>query len=250
MEIVLSIVFGLFTLVIFIGVGESFQDRGAVAEAVAAGLAVALYLAFAEFLVAPRESRGLREKWPTMIAMGAPLLVICINSALPVFFLGCLGILTGAAVAGRVTFKAVSPTSCRRLLLASAVVVAAVAIVLVVGVIPLTAKAGTFPDGTPGSAVSVFWGFVVLNALVAACLGFFGFRVGDGYRPPFGALAFLAFLVFMSACALAAPAFAFRGHGPALLIASNLALLCLVAEIGITVLVGSTALRLPEAGAA
>ena len=165
-------------------------------------------------------------------------------SAFPMFVLGGLGILTGAAVAGRVTFRAMSPASCRRLLLASALVVVAVAIVLVVGVIPLTVKAGTFPDGTPGSSVSVFWGFVVLNALVAACLCFFGFRVGDNNRPSSGVLALLAFFAFISACALAPPAFAFRGHGPVLLTASKLALLCLVAEIVVT------ALRLSEARAA
>jgi hypothetical protein len=143
-----------------------------------------------------------------------------------------------------------SPASCRRYLLAGAAVVIAVAIVLVVGVIPLTASAGTFPDGTPGSSVSVFWGMVFLNAIVAACLCFFGFRVGDDKRPPTAALATLAFFAFVSACVFAIPAFAFRGHGPILLTVSRLGLLCLMAEIIVIALVGSTALRIPESRAA
>jgi hypothetical protein len=261
-RIVLSILLGLFSLVVFIGVGESLQGRGAVAETVAAGLAGALYLAGAEFLVAPRGSRGLRGKWPTVIAMGAPLLAICLlvivaeggrawlYSALPIFGSACLGILTGAAVAGRVTFRVVPLASRRRLLLVSAAVVATVAIVLAVGVIPLTARAGSFPDGTPGASVPVFWGIAGLNALVAGCLSFLGFRVGGDDRPASDALTLLAFLAFMSACFLAPPAFAFRGHGPVLLTASKLALLCLVAEIAVTAFVSSTALRLSGTRAA
>jgi hypothetical protein len=263
-RIALSILLGVFTLVVFIGVGESLESRGPViATMAAAGLAVALYLMIAEFLVAPRGSRGLRGKWPTMIAMVSPVLAICLLMIVPpeggrkdfypavlVLVSACLGILIGAAVAGRVTFRAVSTASGRNLLLASAALVAAVAIVLFVQVIPLTVSAGTFPDGTPGATVPVLWGIAGLNALVAACLGFFGFRVGSKDRSTFDALAFLAFLTFMSACSLAPPAFAFRGHGLVLLIASNLALFCLVAEIVVSALVGSAALRLPEKRAA
>jgi hypothetical protein len=259
-KILLSIILGLFTLVVFIGVGESLQGRGAVGI-ILGGLATALYLALAEFLVAPRGSRGLHGKWPTVIAMGAPVLAICVIaivaeggrewlSALLMFVSGSLGILAGAAVAGRVAFRTMSPASCRRLLLASAAVAAAVAIVLVVSMIPLTASAGTFPDGTPGGTVPVFWGIAFLNALAAACLGFFGFRVGSDNRPSTGALATLAFLAFMSACFLAPAVFAFRGHGPVLLTVSKLALLCLVAEIVVAALVGNVAIRLSEAKAA
>ena len=93
----------------------------------------------------------------------------------------------------------------------------------------------------------MFWGIVVLNAIVAACLVYFSFRVSGDDRPSSGALATLAFIAFLSACLLSPVVFAFPGHGPILLTASKLALLCLVAEIVVTVLVATTAIRLSEA---
>jgi hypothetical protein len=256
-RILLSIVLGIFTLVVFIGAAESFQGKNPTAAAMAAtGLAVALYLAMAQFLVAPQGSRGLRGKWPTVAAMGAPVLAICLIaiaseggrtglfSALLMFVPGCLGILIGALGAGRVAFRALSPALYRCLLLVSAALLAAVTVVLAVAIIPLTASAGTFPDGTPGESVSVFWGIVVLNAIVAACLAFFGIRFGADYHPPPTSLALFAFLAFVSTCVLTIPAFAFRGYGPILLSASRFALLCLAAEIVGMVLISMTALRL------
>ena len=226
-----------------------------------------------QYLLSRGNPQAARNDWPILIALNSLLwcsvvltLVIEPNkeAALQTLWLAILCLAcsyAGASLASlharnvrktrdRGTFRAMSPASCRRLLLAGAAVVAAVAIVLVVGVIPLTARAGTFPDGTPGSTVPVFWGIAGLNALVAACLGFFGFRVSGDNRAPYGALAVLALLAFMSACGLAPAAFAFRGHGPVLLTVSKLALLCMVAEIVVTAFVGCTALRLSEARAA
>ncbi|HEX7602130.1 MAG TPA: hypothetical protein VF316_11010 [Polyangiaceae bacterium] len=164
----LSIALGIFDWAVFIGVGEllGVPGQNTIREILGASLASALYLAVSQFFVAPRGSRGLGGKWPTMVAMGAPLLAGCVlvivaegrpqlYSALAGFVPGCLAILAGAAAAGRLNFSAVSLGSCRRYLLACATLLAAVALVLALAVIPLTRRAGTFPDGSPGGMVPV-----------------------------------------------------------------------------------------------
>jgi hypothetical protein len=170
-RVLLSMALGFFALVVFIGVGEllGVPGQNTIKEILGASLGVTLYLAISQFFVAPRGSSKLGPKWPTMVAMGAPLLVVLswtksfpgyrwewAYTIGPVLVSGCVGILAGAWAAGRVALSALSLESCRRNLRACATLLAAVAVVLAAAVIPLTRKAGTFPDGAPGGMVPVF----------------------------------------------------------------------------------------------
>jgi hypothetical protein len=259
-RVLLSVVLGLFApIVAFMG-AEAFEVPGQnpIQEKVAGSLAVALYLAICQFLVTPRESRKPGANWPTMVALGAPLLALSFIAEAkdlwervynygPIVISGWLGMLVGAVVAARVTLSSVSLGFCRRSLRACAALLVGVALVVAAGVIPLTNKAGTFPDGTPGGSVPVFWAIAVLNILIAASVAFLAVRAGRGRRPAFIVLGFLAFLAFAPACFLAIPAIWFVGHGPVMRAVSVLSLLCSLAEFAVTALLGATALRLPEA---
>ncbi|HEX7550638.1 MAG TPA: hypothetical protein VF579_08695 [Candidatus Methylomirabilis sp.] len=260
-RVLLSIALGIFALAVFIGVGEllGVPGQNTIREILGASLASALYLAVSQFFVAPRGSRGLGGEWPTMVAMGTPLLAMSVlmivaeggrpqlYSALAVFVPGCLAILAGAAAAGRLNFSAVSLGSCRRYLLACATLLAAVALVLALAVIPLTRRAGTFPDGAPGGMVPVSWGIAGFSALIAVGLALVAAQAGRSRRPSFGVLGSLAFLAFIMAFFLAIPAIWFVGHGPLLRAVSIISPMCSAAEFVVTALLGATALRLPEA---
>ena len=258
-RVLLSIFLGLLAPFVFIIGASAFEVVGqnSLKEIVAGSLAVALYLAFCQFCVAPRGSRGFGAKWPTLVAMTAPLLVavalitlverpnVLLVQGLPLLISGCFGIFAGAVVAGRVTLPAVSPKFCRRSLLTCAALLVAVALVVAAGVVP-PVKADTSPHATPQRAVPVFWGIVVLNLLVATSLVFIAIRATDrsGLSPI--VLGSLAFLAFASACFLAAPAFGYRAHGPAMQTACILLFLCSAAEFLAAVLVSTTALLRPS----
>jgi hypothetical protein len=256
-RVLLSIFLGLLSPFVFILGASPFEVVGqnSIKEIVAGSLAVVLYLAICQFLVAPRGSRRLGAKWPTLAAMTAPLLVavvlvasvekpqVVLVQGLPMLS-GCFGIFAGALLAGRVTLPMVSLRFCRRSLLTCAALLVAVAFVLAARVVPLTNKAGTFPDGTPGAMVPVSWAIVVLDILVGASLAFIAVRAGHARRPSPVVLGYLAFLAFVPASFLAVPAFAFRGHGPIMLTVSILMLLCSAAEFLVTGLVSTTALLL------
>jgi len=260
-SVVFSVLLGLFTLAVFIGVGELFQGQGVAAETMAAGLAMALYLALAQFLVAQRGSRGLRGKWPTMVAMGAPALGMgllaslgsggryggraWLYSATPLLVAGCLGIAAGAWTAGRVTLLALSPESCRRCLLVCAVVTCAAGLVVAAAVIPRVAA-----DTDLQKAAPALCGIVVLDLLVAALLALSGLlaarrAISTSIRQILPtALGLLAFLAFGLAFFLAPTAVYFT-HGPAMRVAAIWGVLCSAAQFVATVLVGVVALRLP-----
>jgi hypothetical protein len=259
-RILLSIVLGLFAPVVAFMAAAMVEVPGQnpIQEPVAGGIAVAIYLAICQFLVTPRGKRTLSANWPTMVAMGAPLVAVCLialakgrgfrgllHDALPPIAAGCIGIVAGAWAAGRVALSALSLESCRRNLRASATLLAAVAVVLAAAVIPLTRKAGTFPDGAPGGMVSVCWGIVGLGVLIAATLALIANRAGRGRRPPFFVLGFLGFLAFVPAGFLAIPAIWFLGHGPVMRAVSILSPMCSAAELVVAALVGATAVRLP-----
>jgi len=255
----LSIVLGLFAPVVAFMAAALVEVPGQnpIQERVAGSLAAALYLAICQFLVTPREKRTLSANWPTMIALGAPLLASSFIAGAkdlweraamygPIVISGWLGIVAGAIVAARVTLSAVSLRFCRRSMWASAALLVGVALVVVAGVIPLTKKAGTFPDGTPGESVAVFWAIAILDILVSASLAFIAVRAGRGRRSSPAVLGLLAFLAFVSACILAIPAIKFPGHGPVMLAVSILLILCSAANFVVTGLAGTTALRLPD----
>ena len=77
-RLLLSIVLGLFAPVVAFMGAEVVEVPGQnpIRERVVGGLAVALYLAICQFLVTPRGSRKLGANWPTMVALGAPLLAL------------------------------------------------------------------------------------------------------------------------------------------------------------------------------
>lgn len=258
-RILLSIVLGLFAPVVAFMAGSMVEIPGQnpIQERVAGSLAAALYLAICQFLVAPRESRKPGANWPTLVALGAPLLALSFIAEAkdlwerafmygPIVISGWLGIVAGAVVAARVTLSAVSLAFCRRSLRACAALLGAAALVIAAGVIPLTNKAGTFPDGTPGSSVPVFWAIAILDILVSASLAFTAVRAGRGRRSSPAVLGLLAFLAFVSACILAIPAIKFPGHGPVMLAVSILLFLCSAANFAVAALAGTTAVRLPD----
>jgi hypothetical protein len=258
-RVLLSIVLGLAAPFVLILGASPFEVPGqnSIKEIVAGSVTVALYLAVCQFLVAPRESRRLGAKWPTMVAMAASLLAVCLLivaleggkawlfSAAPMLIPGCLGILAGAVLAGWVNLLPVSSEVCRRSLLICAALLVAVALVVAAGVVP-PVKADTFPQAAPERAVPFFWGIVVVNLLAAADLMSLAIRVTKrrGLSP--ASLVLPAFLAFASAGLFAAPGFAFLGHGPAMRTASILLLVCSAAEFVVTGLVSRTALVLPK----
>lgn len=257
-RILLSIVLGLFATVVAFMAAAMVEVPGQnpIQERVAGSLAVAIYLAICQFLVTPRESRKPGANWPSMVALGAPLLVLSFIAEAkdlwerafmygPIVISGWLGIAAGAIVAARVTLSAVSLAFCRRSLRACAALLGAAALVIAAGVIPLTKKAGTFPDGTPGESVAVFWAIAILDILVSASLAFLAVRAGQGRRFSPAVLGLLAFLAFVSACILAIPAIKFPGHGPVMLAVGILSFLCSAANFVVAALVGATAVRLP-----
>jgi hypothetical protein len=257
-RILLSIVLGLFAPVVAFMAAAMVEVPGQnpIQERVAASLAAALYLVICQFLVTPRESRKPGANWPSMVALGAPLLVLSFIAEAkdlwerafmygPIVISGWLGILAGAVAAARVTLSAVSLRFCRRSMWACAALLVGAALVVAAGVIPLTNKAGTFPDGTPGRSVPVFWAIAILSIVIAASVAFIAVRAGRGRRPSPVVLGLLAFLAFVPACGLAVPAFAFLGHGRGMLTVSILLFLGAAAEFVVTALAGTTALRLP-----
>ncbi len=65
----LSLLIGLLAPIVFFIGAEPFvvHERASIMGMVAGSLAVALYLAFYQFWVAPKGSRGFAAKWPTLV---------------------------------------------------------------------------------------------------------------------------------------------------------------------------------------
>jgi hypothetical protein len=262
-RVVFSIVIGLFSLFVVIGGAELFQElfhhstpleRTTLWEVLGSGLLVGLYFVIGQFFVASRKSRKLAARWPTMAAMAAPLLAMCLVSVAVerhtdwaflggIFVSGCVAIVVGAAAAGWVTLPAASLKSCGTTLLACAAVLFMVNLVVAAGVIPPTG-ADTFPKATPANAVPVLWGVVGLNLFLMVDLMWIGMRAGGGLRPSQGSLGFAGFLVFILALGLT-PTVTFLQHGPAMRMAAVLGGLCAAAQFVVMILIGTIALRLP-----
>jgi len=258
-RILLSIVLGLFAPVVAFMAAAMVEVPGQnpIQEPVAAGIAVAIYLAICQFLVTPREKRTLSANWATMIAMGASLAAVCLfalakgrgvpellHEALPPIVAGCLGIVAGAIVAARVTPSASSLGSCRRALWACVALLVGVAFVVAAGVIPAV-KADRSPQAAPESAARGSWVIVVVAVILAASLALIAARAGQGRRPSFIVLGFLAFVAFVLACSLA-PSAALFTHSPPAWTAGVLGVLCSASAFVVAALVGTTALRLPD----
>ncbi len=261
-RILLSIVLGLFAPVAAFMGAAAFEVPGQnpIRERVAGGIAVAIYLAACEFLVAPRGSRRAGVRWPTVLALGAPLLAALLVADAtdfserirlygPVFIAGWLGIAAGAALATRIALSPLDLACVRRTIRSCAVALGAVAIVVVAALYPLTRMAGTFPDGAPGATASVFLVIAGVSALVALDLAVVAARAGRGRRPSLVALGFLAFSALVPACFLVIPAIWLVGHGPVLRVVSIVSPICALTQFAVMAVLGTTAVRLPEGDA-
>ena len=154
-------------------------------ELIAPCVAAALYLAFCQFWVAPRGSRGFWAKLPTLVASVTPLLVGLVPwtplaFGIPVLTSGCLGSVVGAMIAQRVTATPLGGTptadssnrgrSCRRNLLAGFILLVAVALLIPIGVIP-SVLADTAGHGfNAGPTVGVLGITVVVFDLMAVAI--------------------------------------------------------------------------------
>lgn len=104
---------------------------------------------------------------------------------------------------------------CRRILLTSAGLLVAVALVVAVGVIP-PVKADIFPAATPQRAAVAFWIIVAIDILAAAVLVFISLWTTGRSCLSTTALGLVAFLALLLALGLTDAAFAYRSHGPAM----------------------------------
>ena len=133
--------------------------------------------------------------------------------------------------------------SCRRLILIGAALLAAAAVVLVLGVIP-PVRSDTFPAAAPGSAAAAFLIQAAIAVLAAIALAFAAARAVDRPRPSIAILHVIGALVFLLGLVLVGPALTFWIHGPALHGAVLLMFLSAAAEFATTGLVVVAASRL------
>jgi hypothetical protein len=215
-------------------------------ELIAPCVAAALYLAFCQFWVAPRGSRGFWAKVPTLVASVAPLLVGIVPwtplaVGIPVLTSGCLGSVIGAMIAQRITAtpQGGTPTadssnrgrSCRRNLLAGFILLVAVALLIPIGVIPsvLADTAQGFNAGPTGGVLGIT--VVVFDLMAVAILASALWRPRERDPSSKGTLGTTAFLALWLGLTYGALGIAFLVcglGGPSLRIASIVLILCAV----------------------
>ena len=247
-----SLFLGMTALLVSFGAAAAFETRGGTskAELIAPCVAAALYLAFCQFWVTPRGSRGFWAKLPTLVASVAPLLghQLALGAfGIPWLVSGCLGSVLGAMIAQRVTAtpQGGTPTadssnrgrSCRNYLLVGFILLVAIALLIPIGVIP-SVLADTNP-GINAGPVGTFLGITVLFDLLAALL------LGEAlWRPherdpsskgTLGTTAFLALFLTLVYCAFGIGILVGE-LGPGLRIASVVLVLCAVCGLITTAL--------------
>ena len=178
-KIVLSVVLGLLSPLVFIMGAEPFEARGetSIQEILAGCIAVALYLAVCQFMATRNSSSGLRADWPILAAIMAPLLAVVLfiferdavlTQGVPMLLAGCIGCLAGSVAGHLGTRTAPNRQAALRVVLrAGAGLFLVVAATLVVVVIPAVAR-DTSPHATPGPAVKAFIVSVVLHGFLGA----------------------------------------------------------------------------------
>jgi hypothetical protein len=134
---------------------------------------------------------------------------------------------------------------CRRVLLASAVLLVVGALVIAAGVIP-PVKADISPSATPQKAVAAFWGNVVFALLAAAVLVFIALRATGRSRLLTIVLVLLAALALLFGLALIDAAFAFKTHGPAMQTVPILLFLCSATDLLAAALAIYAMIRFPR----
>jgi len=183
-KIVLCVVLGLLSPFVFIMGAEPFEVRGktSIQEILGGCIAVALYLAVCQFMATRNSSSGLRDDWPLLAAMMAPLLAmvlliaavekgdVVLAQGVPMLLAGSIGGLAGAVAGHLGTRTAPNHKAAWRVILrVGAGLFLVVAAILVVVVIPAVAK-DTSPHATPGPAVKAFIVSVVLHGFLAALI--------------------------------------------------------------------------------
>jgi hypothetical protein len=132
------------------------------------------------------------------------------------------------------------------LLLISAVLLVAVALVIPWAVIP-PVRADTFPGATPRSAVPAFWIIFVFQVLAATVVGLTAARITAVRRPSRPLfLVPLALLVLLSAYALSQPGGAYSREGPPMQTASVFLFACAASDLLAAVLVIAATSLLPR----
>jgi hypothetical protein len=163
-KIVLCVVLGLLSPLVFILGAEPFEVRGenSVQEVLAGGVAVALYLAVCQFMAVRNSSSGFRADWPILAAMAAPLAAVCLimgssEGGVPMLLAGSIGCLAGSVAGHMGTPPTGGQAAWRIVLRVGAGLYLVVAAILVVAVIPAVA-----------TAVKAFMVSVAIHVFVAA----------------------------------------------------------------------------------
>lgn len=234
-------------------------------ELIAPCVAAALYLAFCQFWIAPRGSRGFWAKLPTLVASVTPLLVGLVPwtplaFGIPVLTSGCLGSVVGAMIAQRVTATSLGGTptadssnrgrSCRRNLLAGFILLVAVALLIPIGVIPsvLADTAQGFNARPTGGVLGIT--VVVFDLMAVAILASALWRPRErdpSSKGTLGTPAFLALWLGLTYGALGIAFLFFDLGGPGLRIASIVLILCAVLGLITTALMTVTSVSVDRA---
>ncbi len=260
--VLVSFFLGFTALPVSFVAGAAFEHS--MGELIAPCVAAALYLAFCQFWVAPRGSRGFWAKLPTLVASVAPLLVGMVPwtplaVGIPVLTSGCLGSVIGAMIAQRVTATPLGGTptvdssnrgrSCRRYLLTGFILSVAIALVIPIGVIP-SVLADTGPNFNAGPTGGVLGITVVFDLLAAAILASAVWRPRErdpSSKGTLGTTAFLALLLGLAYGALGIGMLVGGLGGPSLRIASVLLILCAALSLVTTALMTVTSVVVDRA---
>jgi hypothetical protein len=139
----------------------------------------------------------------------------------------------------------VSLLFCRRMLLACAVLLVAVAIVVALGVIP-PVQLATFPGATPERAVPAFWVTVGLNFITAATLVCIAIWSKGRSWISTSVLVIIGLVALFLGIALTDAFFAFQEAGPSMQTVSMLLFFCAAADFLAGALVVTTAFLRPR----
>jgi hypothetical protein len=139
----------------------------------------------------------------------------------------------------------VSLLFCRRMLLACAVLLVAVAIVVALGVIP-PVQVATFPGATPENAVPAFWVNIGLNFVAAAILAFIAIWSKGRSWISTSVLVVTGLVIMFLGIALTDAAFAYQSEGSSMQTVSMLLFFCAAADFLAGALVVTTAFLRPK----
>lgn len=240
----LSAILGLFSPLVFMLGAAPFEGGGgnSLKEVLAGSVAIALYLALCQFLVARRErfASGTHAVWSsTFAAMIAPVPLaflaiavlekadVVLEQGLPMLFAGCAGCLAGALTArwARDSQGAHAENvmdACRIALRVAGGLTIIVAALLFFVIAPIVAK-DTSAESTPGPASH---GFMVTAAFHLLLAGFSFWKTRSVAMPiasgVFG-LVFGLFLLFMASV--------FSHHGPSIYSAEIALYVCAASDL-------------------